>query len=73
MRYVANVSGLDVDVLCVVILKVIDTCGLCWLFRRCECGEVGPLKKVKGRVRRWHALSKELVRSPWKSPPIKIM
>ena len=31
-----------------------------------------PLKRVKGSVRRWHELSEELVRSPWKSSPIII-
>ncbi len=42
------------------------------------CGGVnlgiwGPLKRVKGSVRRWHDLSEELVMSLWKSPPILIM
>ncbi len=42
------------------------------------CGGViigmwGPLKRIKWSVRRWHDLSEELVRSPWKSPPIIIM
>ncbi len=32
-----------------------------------------PLKRVKGSVRRLHALSEELVQSPWKSPPSMIM
>ena len=33
----------------------------------------GPLKSVKGRVRRWHALSEVPDRSPWKSPPSIMM
>jgi hypothetical protein len=33
----------------------------------------GPLKRVKGRVRRWHALSEVPDRSPWKSPPSIMM
>ena len=42
------------------------------------CGGVNvggwePLKRVKGSERRWHDLSEELVRYPWKSPPIIIM
>ena len=36
-------------------------------------GRWGPLKKVKGNVRRWHDLSDKLVRFPWKSPLIIIM
>ena len=36
-------------------------------------GRWGPMKRVKGSVRRWHDLSEELVRSPWKSPPNIIM
>jgi hypothetical protein len=29
-----------------------------------KVGRWGPLKEVKGRVRRWHDLSEELVKSP---------
>ena len=32
-----------------------------------------PLRRVKRSVRRWHDLSEELVRSPWKSPPFIIV
>ena len=53
--------------------------GLCmWLVLggvvACMCvGRWGPLKSVKGRVRRWHDLSEVPVGSPWKSPPSIMM
>ena len=46
-------------------------CAGCW--GGVNVGRRKPLKGVNGSVRKWQDLSEELVKFPWKSPPIRMV